>query len=131
MLRVRAEELLRLEREPGVDPAPRDPLGGRLDQLLGARMALAGLFVHEQRNRHPPGALARDTPVGAALDHAADTLLAPCGGPLHAFDVTQGVRAQAGALHADEPLRWGAEDDRGLSAPAMRIALAQRFLVPE
>src|SRR5207244_8452234 len=80
MLRVRAEELLRLEREPGVDPAPRDPLGGRLDQLLGARMALAGLFVHEQRNRHPPGALARDTPVGAALDHAADTLLAPCGG---------------------------------------------------
>src|SRR5438874_13249042 len=48
-----------------------------------------------------------------------------------ALPITQAVRAQAAALHADEPLRCGAEDDRGLVTPAMRIAVAQRLLVQE
>ena len=47
------------------------------DQLLRARMQLAGLVVHEQRDRHAPGALARDAPVRPRLDHAGDALLAP------------------------------------------------------
>ena len=33
-------------------------------------------FAHEDRDRHAPGALARDHPVGAALDHAGDAVLA-------------------------------------------------------
>ena len=65
-----------------------------LDQLLGARMQLAGLLVHEQRHRHAPGALARDAPVRAILDHAGDALLAPGRRPVHLLDVAQRVLAQ-------------------------------------
>ncbi len=34
------------------------------------------LFAHEHRDRHAPGALARDDPIGLALDHAGDAVLA-------------------------------------------------------
>src|SRR5215471_4519580 len=34
------------------------------------------LLPHEYRYRHAPGALARDDPVGSALDHSVDTVLA-------------------------------------------------------
>src|SRR5438105_10329132 len=61
-------------------------LGG-LDQLVRARMPLAGLPVDEQRNRHAPGPLPRDAPVGPALNHAADALLAPGGRPLDGANV--------------------------------------------
>ena len=81
------------------------------------------LLVHEQRDRHAPGALARDAPVRPVLDHAGDALLAPGRRPLHFLDVAQRVRAQALLVHADEPLRRGAEDHRRLVAPAMRIAV--------
>ena len=39
--------------------------------------------------------------------------------------------AQAVLLHADEPLRRGAEDDRRLVPPAVRIAVAQRLVVQQ
>src|SRR5580704_8264083 len=34
------------------------------------------LFLDEHRDRHAPGALARDHPIRAALDHAVDAVLA-------------------------------------------------------
>ena len=58
-------------------PSLLDALGHRLDELLRARVQLPRLRVHEQRDRHAPGALARDAPVGPAFDHAGDALLAP------------------------------------------------------
>ena len=97
----------------------------------GARMQLAGVLVHEQRDRHAPGALARDAPVRAGRDHAVDALLAPGRDPLHALDLAQRVLAQPLLVHADEPLRRGAEDHRRLVAPAMRVAVAQRLLVQQ
>ena len=90
-------------------------------------MRLAGFLVHEHRERHAPGALARDAPVGPRLDHAGDALLAPARDPLHAADRGERVAAQARFLHAQEPLRRRAEDHRRLVPPAMRIAVAVRL----
>ena len=39
------------------------------------------LLAHEHRDRHAPGALARDHPVGPALDHAGDAVLALIAAP--------------------------------------------------
>ncbi len=47
--------------------------------------APSALLAHEHGDRHAPGALARDHPVGPALDHAGDAVLAlrrhPAGRP--------------------------------------------------
>ena len=61
----------------------------------------------------------------------ADALLAPGGRPLHLLDVAQRVRAQALLVHADEPLRRGAEDHRRLVAPAMRIAVLDLLVLEQ
>ena len=102
-----------------------------LEQLRRARMQLAVRVCDEQRDRHAPGALARDAPVGPALDHAVDALLAPVGRPLHLADLSSASRAQACLVHADEPLRRGAEDDRRLVAPAMRIAVTEWLMLEQ
>ena len=44
---------------------------------------------------------------------------------------TPGGRGETPLLHADEPLWCGAEDDRGLVAPAMRIAVFEFFLMQQ
>ena len=90
-------------------------------------MQFVGFFVHEQRHRHAPGTLTGDTPVRAVSDHRFDTRLAPVRDPLHAFDLFQRLRAQTFLIHAHEPLRGGAEDDRRLVAPAARIAVLHFF----
>ena len=41
---------------------------------------------------------------------------------------SQRMRAQPRLVHADEPLRRGAKDQRRLVAPAMRVAVPQRLL---
>jgi hypothetical protein len=122
-VRFGTEQRVRLELEPGVDAALLDQVRDTLDELVRARMQLAGLAMREQRQRHAPAALARDAPVGTAGDHAGDALLAPVGHPVHLADLAQRGLAQAGLLHADEPLRRGAEDHRRLVAPAVRIAV--------
>ena len=66
---------------PGVRAFLREGLGdARVDALIvaGFRPAVA-LLAHEHGDRHAPGALARDHPVGPALDHAGDAVLALAG----------------------------------------------------
>ena len=53
-----------------------------VEQLRGTRMQLAGRAMREQRERHAPGALARNTPVRTIGDHVADAALAPRRHPL-------------------------------------------------
>src|SRR5664279_6608042 len=60
------------------------------------------LFLDEHRDRHAPGALARDHPVGARLDHAGDAVLALLGNPARDRDGVQRARA----LHAITVTRW-------------------------
>ena len=122
--------------EPGVGALG---LEGRLDPGVDRRVAqdlggAVGLAPDEAGQRHAPGALARQHPVGAGLDHRVEAVAAglrvPCDQP-----VDRGQRALAdGAaivVHAvverlvdgDEPLRGVAVDDRGLGAPGVRVAV--------
>ena len=126
-----AQEVTRVQREPGLDAALGDELGDLLEQFRRLRVRLARFPVHEHRERHAPGTLARDAPVGARLDHAGDALLAPAGNPLHAADRVERVAAQPGLLHAQEPLRRRAENHRRLVAPAIRVAVPDLLGVDE
>ncbi len=111
--------------DPGVD-------GGVAEDLDGAvRPAL-----DEAGQRHAPGALARQHPVGAGLDHRVEAVAAGHRRPLdEAVDRGQRALADGGAVgvHAvaerlvdgDEPLRGVAVDHRGLRAPRVRVAVGR------
>ena len=58
-----AEEALGRALEPGVGAFGFEGLDDAVDHL-GIAQRLAGLLVDEHRDRHAPGALARDAPVG-------------------------------------------------------------------
>ena len=81
------------------------------------------LFLDEYRDRHAPGALARDHPIGPALDHAGDAILALRRHPARRLDrgeraTAQGVVATIDILvHRNEPLRRVAKDHRLLRTP--------------
>ena len=130
-------EVLAGRREPGLDAALRDAGRGLLEQPLGVGMQLVGLAVEEEGQRHAPVALARKRPVRAVGDHRLDARASPrrdrtscsrspaapsreaCGRRC------RGLRRRRRHVHADEPLRRRAEDDRRLVAPAMRVAVAE------
>src|SRR6185436_20766126 len=131
VLRLIAEQIDGIEIVPGIDAVLVDALRHSIEQLCRAWMRLARRTMREQRQRHTPDTLARDTPVRTIGDHVADPALAPRGHPLHLADLAQRSFAQASLFHADEPLRSRAEDDRRLVAPAMRIAVLERFLVQQ
>ena len=84
----------RRARQPGGDEVFRRPLvpgvGAVLlehrRRLLDERRRhdrLAARRAVDRRNRHAPGALARDAPVGAVRDHVVDAVVAPGRDPLH------------------------------------------------
>ncbi|MNU56747.1 hypothetical protein D3C71_458480 [compost metagenome] len=124
---VRAQEVGVGRREPDVGAA----IGHGLDDTgvdLGIVQGLARLLVDEHGQGRAPGALTADQPVGAPLDHGADAVLARRrieGGGVDGVQrpVAQGVVVLQRLIHADEPLRRVAEDDRGLGAPRVRIGV--------
>jgi hypothetical protein len=126
-----AEQFGRVELEPGVDAFLLDALRHGFQQFQRARMRLAGFLVQEEGNRHAPVALARDAPVGPVGDHRVQPRLAPVGVELGRLDGGQRLVAQRQtllglpglAIHADEPLRGGAIDDRRLVPPAVHVAV--------
>ena len=120
-----AQQLGGVQCIPDVHAALLHLVGNHAHQFHRARMRLAGFAMHEQRDRHAPGALAADAPVRAAFHHAGDARLAPGRVPLHVLDGGQRIAAQVGLLHRDEPLRRGAEHHRRAMTPAMRIAVLQ------
>src|SRR5688572_5363926 len=92
-------------------------------------MQFARLAMDEQRDGNAPSALARDAPVRTIFDHSGDALLAPLRRPLDGLDVSQSVRTQTFAVHADEPLRRSAENDWSLVTPAVRIAVTDGLMM--
>ena len=63
---------------------------------------------------------------GPGGDHGADAVAALVGDELRLVDGAQRVFADAlRPVHADEPLRRGAEDQRRLGAPGMRVGMHQ------
>src|SRR5437588_5678349 len=93
------------------------------------------LFLDEERNRHTPGALARDHPIGATLNHSGDAVLTLRWHPAGRLDRGKRAVAQRVAMpidvhspglvrgvsdppiHRNEPLRRVAKDHRLLRAP--------------
>src|SRR5437763_1779082 len=80
---------------------PREGVGDALVDLrvLEDFRRAVGLLAHEYRDRHAPGALARDHPVGAAFDHAGDAVLAGGRHPARRLDLAERDAAQ-GAVEA-------------------------------
>ena len=108
--------------EPGV----RTLLAEELDHLVERVVVhdgLAAVLAGEGRDGHSPVALARNAPVRPALDHGADALNGVRGVELDLLELAQGILAQAGLVHRDEPLARGTEDDGLLAAPAVRVAV--------
>src|SRR5205823_8489430 len=105
------------------------------------RLAIGGAIRDGDGNS--PAPLAGDAPVRTVLHHPADAILAPGGNPpSRGGDLVDGLErgladgrlAPAGkidfAVERDPPLVGGAEDDRLLAAPAMRIAVADLERLP-
>src|SRR6185503_1245190 len=122
-------EILAGRGEPRLDPAFGHLLRCALEERRAVRVQLVALAVEEEGQRRPPVALARERPVGALLDHRRKARAYPFGEEARVLDRVLGDLAQRVALapghaalghavHADEPLRRRAEDDRRLVAPA-------------
>ena len=128
---VVAEQFPGIEFVPGVDTALLHPPGDLFEQLLRVGMQFAGFPVHEQGDRHAPGALPGNAPVRAAAQHQFHPRLAPAGNPLDSVHRLKGRIEQSAFLHADEPLRRCAIDQCGLRAPAMRVTVRDAVLADE
>src|SRR3546814_4857229 len=67
-----------------------------VDRAVGE--VLAARTIHVERDRHPPGALARDHPIGPPLDHRTDAVLRPRGHPLRPLDRIECCFAEGRAI---------------------------------
>ena len=119
---LRREEARLVAGEPGVGAFLLDHGGDALDHLRIAQRG-AVLARDEDRDRHAPDALAREHPVRPGLDHRADAGAAGRRHPAHVVDGVERGAAEAGRLHADEPLARVAEDQRRLGAPGVGIGV--------
>ena len=90
------EALARAVHVPGVGAFLHEGFGDALvdDFVLQDLGRAVALLAHEHRDRHAPGALARDHPVGPAGDHAVDAVLAGRRHPLRHRDRVQRAGAQ-------------------------------------
>src|ERR1035437_6176520 len=95
---------------------------------------LLAAFAQEDGNGHAPDALAADAPVGARGYHVGDALLAPGRVPDDLVDLLNGLLAKSGlcavgardrSLQSNEPLLGGAENDRMVTTPAVRVGVFQ------
>ena len=72
------------------------------------------VFVIESGDRHTPGTLAADTPVGAVFDGSADTVLSPTRDKVDVVERFKCTCAVAVLIEGDKPLIHRAEDHGGL-----------------
>ncbi len=135
-LQARGSEALQRRRVPDPGAFLLHRVGDPLHQL-GAHHRLAAAVAEEHRDGHAPRSLPADAPVRPVLHHPADARAAPVGHPAppSVVDLRQRLPAQRGVqarrrierpIHGDEPLRRGAEDDRVVAAPAVRVAVLDR-----
>ena len=94
---------------------------------LGIVEILAGLAVDKQRDRHAPGALAAEHPVGPPFDHRTNPVAALFGHKPRGGDGGNSLFAQGFAgrapVHRHEPLGRAAVDHLGLGAPRMGVGV--------
>ena len=77
--------------------------------------------IVENRQWHAPCALAGDAPIRPGLHGATNTVATPVREPCGGIDFFEGLGADV--FDADEELLDGAEDDRRLGAPAVRVGV--------
>ena len=121
-----AEKALRARRVPGIRTLGRKRL---YDAVQNGRVTqgFVGFAVDEYGHRHAPGALPADAPIRPPGDHARQPRAPGLRDEFRVFDGLQRTGANVlRPVHADEPLRRGAIDDRCLAAPAMRVGVVQR-----
>ncbi len=135
----RRDEFLDRPLVPGVGAVVVEHRRGALDERR-RHHRLAAFRAVDGGNRHAPGALARDAPVGTVRQHVEQSVAPPRGDPRHvAVDRLETGLAQRrlrlGQAHrpveADEPLRRRQEDHRVVAAPAVRVLVGQPLAVPE
>ncbi len=129
-LRPFGEQFTRCVPVPGVGPLAVEDGGDMLDDLP-VEQGLATPPAVEGDDGHPPGALARNAPVGPLPHHVADPFLAPGGDPADILDRLQRRVPEAALVHRDEPLRRGAEDDGLVAAPAVRVGMLKILAVQQ
>ena len=99
-----------IEGEPGI----RSLLGHHLGDL-GNDGGVKDQFPFrgvKDRERHTPGALAGDAPVGTGLDRSTDAVSTPMRDPVGGIDFLERCLTQG--IDADEELLHGTEKNRGL-----------------
>src|SRR5271165_5703941 len=81
---------------PSIRPLGLERLGNALidRRILEDLSGTVGGFAHKYGDRHAPGTLPRDHPVGAIRDHAVDTVLALRRHPARRLDGGECSRAQ-------------------------------------
>src|SRR3990167_3430443 len=131
-----AQQLSSVQLEPSLYTLLLDTLGHLFHQLGSSRVQLTRGLVQEERDWHAPVTLTRDAPVRTPSNHAVQASLAPGGDKLGLLDGCQRALTQGAAfvrllVHADEPLRGGAVDQRGLVAPAVHIAVLDGFVLEQ
>ena len=84
---------------------------------------LVTLPAGEHSDGNPPGALPRHTPVRAVFNHAVNAFAAPMRNPAGLVDLFQGFGTQPVLVHRDKPLRRRTENDRLMTAPAVRVGM--------
>src|SRR5438105_1560318 len=83
----------------------------------------------ERGNRHAPDALARNTPVGPALQHVTHTFTAPGGNPFHALiDFAQRHRSQSRPVE-DFSVSKVAREIRSIAAGFISLNIAVAGLI--
>ncbi len=74
--------------EPEIRPFLLHPAGDFFEEV-GGNETLAAVDTGEDRNRHAPGPLAGDAPVGAVGNHSRNPLFSPGRYPAHAVDFVE------------------------------------------
>ena len=126
------EPLLRALGEPCVGAFPFVGFGDSRVHLV-VEQDFVTVFADENRQRHAPGALARQHPIGLVGDHALDPVLAGRRRPSRAFNRLDrkdpkrlaALRIGERPIHRHEPLRRIAKDHRRLRSPAVRILVLE------
>ena len=108
--------------EPKVRTFFHGTLFDKLKQLM-VHLGLAAFFAIQNGHRRAPKALAGKTPIRAQANHGAHTLLSGGGIKFHVGQIIHQFLAQIVLVNAHKPLFGGAEDNRVVAAPAMRIAV--------
>ena len=120
-----AQEPLGRGRVPRIRPLGFECGDNPVHHRLLAQHLAAGL-LHEHRDRHAPGALPADAPIRAGGHHGADPVAPHVRHEPRCRDRLQRLAANIlRPVHADEPLRRRAEDQRRLGTPGMRVGMHQ------